>query len=103
MNAEIAGTKDKLITDFKTVVADAEDLLKATASAAGEQANVARSRVRESLAEAKVKLAAAEEVAVVRAKEAAKATDAFVHDHPWKAIGLAASLGLIVGLLIARR
>jgi len=86
-----------------TVVADAEDLLKATASAAGEQANVARSRVRESLADAKVKLAAAEEVAVVRAKEAAKLTDAFVHDHPWKAIGLAASLGLIVGLLIARR
>ncbi len=103
MNAEIVESRDKLITDFKTVVADAEDLLKATASAAGEQATVARSRVRESLAEAKVKLAAAEEVALVRAKVAAKATDEFVHDHPWKAIGLAASLGLIFGLLIARR
>lgn len=103
MNAEIVGSRDKLISDFKTVVADAEELLKVTASAAGEQANVARSRVRESLAEAKVKLAAAEEIAVVRAKEAAKATDEFVHDHPWKAIGLAASIGLIFGLLIGRR
>jgi len=103
MNAEIAGSRDKLISDFKTVVSDAEDLLKVTASAAGEQANVARSRVRESLAEAKVKLAAAEEVAIARAKEAAKVTDEFVHDNPWKAIGLAASLGLIFGLLIARR
>jgi ElaB/YqjD/DUF883 family membrane-anchored ribosome-binding protein len=103
MNAELVGTKDKLINDFKTVVADTEELLKATASAAGEQANVARSRVRESLADAKVRLAAAEDVAVERAKEAAKATDAFVHDHPWKAIGLGVSIGLIVGLLIARR
>ena len=103
MNTELVGTKDKLISDFKTVVADTEELLKATASAAGEQANVARSRVRESLAEAKVKLAAAEEVAVERAREAAKVTDEFVHDHPWKAIALATSVGLIVGLLIARR
>jgi ElaB/YqjD/DUF883 family membrane-anchored ribosome-binding protein len=103
MNAEIVGTKDKLISDFKTVVADTEELLKATANAAGEQATVARSRVRESLAEAKVKLAAAEEAAVERAREAAKATDQYVHEHPWQAIGLAASIGLIVGLLIARR
>jgi ElaB/YqjD/DUF883 family membrane-anchored ribosome-binding protein len=103
MNAELVGSKDKLINDFKTVVADTEELLKATASAAGEQANVARSRVRESLADAKVKLAAAEEVAVERARVAAKATDEYVHDHPWKAIGLAVSVGLIVGLLIARR
>ena len=103
MNTELVGSKDKLINDFKTVVADTEELLKATASAAGEQANVARSRVRESLADAKVRLAAAEDVAVERAKEAAKATDAFVHDHPWKAIGLGVSIGLIVGLLIARR
>jgi ElaB/YqjD/DUF883 family membrane-anchored ribosome-binding protein len=103
MNAELVGTKEKLISDFKTVVADTEELLKATANAAGEQANVARSRVRESLAEAKVKLASAEDVAVERAREAAKATDEFVHDHPWKAISLAASIGLIVGLLISRR
>jgi len=103
MNAELAGTREKLINDFKTVVADTEELLKATASAAGEQANVARSRVRESLADAKVRLAAAEDAAVERARDAVKATEAFVHDHPWKAISLAACAGLIVGLLIARR
>lgn len=103
MNAELVGTRDKLINDFKTVVADTEELLKATASAAGEQATVARSRVRESLAEAKVRLAAAEDVAIERAREAARVTDEYVREHPWQAIGLASSLGLIVGLLIARR
>lgn len=103
MNAELTGSKEKLINDFKTVVADAEELLKVTANAAGEQVSVARSRARESLADAKVKLAEAEKVVRIKAKEAAEATDVFVHEHPWKAIGLAASLGLIVGLLISRR
>jgi ElaB/YqjD/DUF883 family membrane-anchored ribosome-binding protein len=103
MNTELLESKEKLITDFKTVVADTEELLKATASAAGEQANVARSRVRESLAQAKVKLAASQDVAVERSREAAKATDEYVRDHPWQAIGLAASIGLVVGVLIARR
>jgi len=103
MSAEMVGSREKLISDFKTVVADAEELLKATASVAGEQANVARVRVKESLGEAKVRLAAAEEAAIVRAKEAAQATDEFVHDHPWKAIGLAASIGLLIGLLVGRR
>jgi ElaB/YqjD/DUF883 family membrane-anchored ribosome-binding protein len=103
MSAEIVGSREKLISDFKTVVADAEELLKATATVAGDQANMARARVKESLGDAKARLAAAEEVAVARAKEAAQATDEFVHDHPWKAIGLAAGIGLLVGLLIGRR
>ena len=103
MSTEIVGSREKLISDFKTVVADTEELLKATASVAGEQATVARARVRESLGDAKVRLAAAEDAAIARAKEAAQATDEFVHDHPWKAIGLAASIGLLVGLLVGRR
>jgi ElaB/YqjD/DUF883 family membrane-anchored ribosome-binding protein len=103
MSAELIGSREKLISDFKIVVADAEELLKATASVAGEQANIARTRVKDSLGDAKVRLAAAEEAAVARAKEAAHVTDEFVHDHPWKAIGLAAGIGLLVGLLVGRR
>lgn len=96
-------SKEKLISDFKVVVADAEDLLKATASQAGEKISAARARAEESLKAAKVKLAQAEEVVMARTKEAAKATDEYVHAHPWQAVGVAAGAGFLLGLLIGRR
>jgi len=95
--------KDKLVADLKVVVADAEELLRATASQAGEKAAVARERIQASLATAKVKLNEAERAAVAKAKEAATATDEYVHDNPWQAVGIAAGVGFLLGLLIGRR
>ncbi|MBM3368219.1 MAG: DUF883 family protein [Betaproteobacteria bacterium] len=74
--------KDKLVADLKVVVADAEELLAATAAQAGEKAAAARARTQASVAIAKVKLAEAERIIVEKAKETAKATDAYVHEHP---------------------
>jgi len=95
--------KDKLVADLKVVVADAEELLRATASQAGEKVVAARERIQASLATAKVKLGEAERAAVARAKEAARATDDYVHDNPWQAVGIAAGIGVLLGLLIGRR
>jgi ElaB/YqjD/DUF883 family membrane-anchored ribosome-binding protein len=96
-------TRDKLVSDMKTVIADAEELLKATASAAGDRVTAARTKVEESMRVAKVKIAAAEDAVVDRAKAAARATDDYVHAHPWKAVGTAAAVGVILGMLISRR
>jgi ElaB/YqjD/DUF883 family membrane-anchored ribosome-binding protein len=96
-------TKDQLIHDFKVVVADAEALLKATAGQGGEAMTEVRAKVGESLAAAKAKLSDAEAALIARTKAAAKATDEYVHVHPWQAIGIAASVGVVVGLLIGRR
>jgi len=95
--------KDKLVADLKVVVADAEELLRATASAAGEKAAVARERIQASLATAKVKLGEAERALLEKTKEAAKATDDYVRDNPWQAVGIAAVAGLVLGILISRR
>lgn len=103
MDTEAAVTKDKLIEDFRIVVADAEDLLKATAGQAGEKVAAARERVQDSLHHAKVKLAEAEDVIVLRTKQAARVTDEYVQENPWRAVGIAAGVGLIIGLLIGRR
>ena len=62
-----------------------------------------RERIRENLIAAKHKLVDIEESIAVKAKEAARATDEYVHEHPWQAIGTAAGVGLLVGLLIGRR
>jgi ElaB/YqjD/DUF883 family membrane-anchored ribosome-binding protein len=96
-------TKEKLISDFKVVVADAEALLKASAGQGGEALAAVRARVEESLAVAKTKMHDAEEELLARTKAAAKATDEYVHEHPWNAVGVAAGVGLLVGLLISRR
>lgn len=102
-NAVNEVTRDQLVRDFKVLVNDAEALLKATAGQSGEAVAAMRARVTESLAAAKVKVSELEEVAVVKAKAAAAATDQYVHEKPWQAVGIAAGVGLIIGLLIGRR
>jgi ElaB/YqjD/DUF883 family membrane-anchored ribosome-binding protein len=96
-------TKEQLIDDFKVVVADAEALLKATASQGGEKVAEIRAKAEESLRIAKVKMAEAQAALLIKTKEAARATDVYVHENPWRAIGVAAGVGMVIGLLIGRR
>lgn len=96
-------TKDKLVADLKVVISDAEELLLATAAQAGEKASAARARITESLKVAKEKLAIVEDIALDKAKAAARATDDYVHENPWAAVGIGAAVGLVVGMLISRR
>jgi ElaB/YqjD/DUF883 family membrane-anchored ribosome-binding protein len=104
MSAQSADvSKEKLVADLKVVIADAEELLRATASQAGEKVAAARERIQASLASAKVKLSEAERALLEKTREAAKATDEYVHEHPWKAVGIAAGAGLLLGILISRR
>ena len=103
MNADTPATKDKLVQDLKAVMSDAEELLRATANQAGEKISAARERIQDSMHHAKVKLAEAEAVMLDRTKQAARATDEYVHENPWKAVGIAAGIGFLVGLLISRR
>jgi len=96
-------TKEQLISDFKVVIADAEALIKATANQGGEAVVNLRAKAEESLAAAKVKLADAQDALVEKGRVAAKATDDYVHEKPWHAVGIAAGVGLVIGLLIGRR
>ena len=96
-------TKEKLISDIMLVIGDAEDLLSATAGQAGEKIAAARVRIQENLKVAKKRLGEAGGVAADRAKIAAEATDEFVREHPWQAVGIGAAIGVILGMLISRR
>ena len=103
MTAETQVSKEKLVTDLKVLVGDTEELLKATAGQAGEKIAVARERIQASLAVYKDKLMDAEQALREKTKEAARATDENVHDHPWQAVGVAAGVGFLLGLLVSRR
>ena len=96
-------TREKLAADLRIVIADAEELLRATASAAGDKAAAARVKIQDSLDTAKAKLARISEAGLDKAKEAARVTDDYVHDHPWRAVGMGALVGLVLGMLISRR
>jgi len=96
-------TTDKLVADLKAVVHDAEALLRATSSQTGEKIQEARARAEDSLRQARARLTQVEEEALKRARELADATEEYVRDNPWQSVGIAAGIGLVLGVLISRR
>jgi ElaB/YqjD/DUF883 family membrane-anchored ribosome-binding protein len=103
MNDAKAVNKDTLIADMKVVVADAEELLRATASQAGGKVTELRGKIEDNLVKARASLAEAQAVVIDKAKDVGHAADEYVQDNPWKSVGIAAGIGLVVGLLISRR
>ena len=95
-------TRDRLVGDLKTLIADAEELLKATTSQAGEKVTAARQRIEQSLIEGKKALADTEKALIKKSKEYADVADDYVRENPWSAIGIAAGVGVMLGLLIRR-
>jgi ElaB/YqjD/DUF883 family membrane-anchored ribosome-binding protein len=95
-------SKEKLVSDLKTLIGDAEELLKATTNQAGEKVTVARQKIEQSLIEGKKALADAEKIVIQKSKEYADVADDYVRENPWSAVGVAAGVGLILGLLIRR-
>lgn len=99
--------RNQLMNDFKVVVADAEALLKATANTGGTKLAEVRAKAEESLSMVKDRMADTQAALLEKTKAAAKATDVYVHENPWKAVGVSAGgsllIGLVVGLLISRR
>ena len=103
MNDTSTVQKDKLMSDLRLVIADAEELLRMTADQAGDAAADVRSRVQARINRAKDDLLKLQDAVVEKAKAACHATDEFVHENPWKSVGIAAGVGLLLGLLVSRR
>ena len=84
--------ESNLMNDLKAVIADAEELLRATADQAGPRVAEVRARAEESLAAAREHL-----------KDAGAELDGKVRANPWAAVGIAAAAGLIAGILLTRK
>jgi len=101
--AKFERSRDALVKDFGEVLSEAESMLKQAAKESGEKASDLRSQVESRLRSAKLKLQDMQDDAVDRAKVAARVTDDYVRENPWQAIGVAAAIGFLVGLLMNRR
>jgi ElaB/YqjD/DUF883 family membrane-anchored ribosome-binding protein len=95
-------TKEQLIADFKSVVADAEALLRATANQGGDELAGVRTKAEQSIMAMKARMADEQAAVLEFSRDAAKAADVYVHMYPWTAVGVAAGVGLVVGLLSSR-
>ena len=93
---------DMLAGDFRSVVTDVEELLKATAGQTGDQLSSARDRVADSLKQMRAVLENAERATATKAKHAAGEVDQYAHENPWQAIGIAASIGFLIGVVVTR-
>lgn len=96
-------TAEDVLEDLRAVVRDAEALLRATEGRAGDKADEIRARVEGALGNARDQLREAGADATERARTTARSADAYVHENPWLAIGVAAGVGFLLGLAGRRR
>ena len=81
-----------LMEELRAVIENAEELLRATADQAGPKVQEARAKAEESLRTAREHLLGA-----------GHDLDAKVRANPWAAVGVAAGIGLVLGLLLSRK
>jgi len=102
-HSTLGDTRARLEQDLRALADDAEALLRQTLSQASELDAQARSRLQSSLDAARTSLGQAQQQVVDTALQAARATDDYVQHKPWQAVGIAAGVGLVLGLLIGRK
>ncbi|CAH1082947.1 DUF883 family protein [Candidatus Nitrotoga sp. 1052] len=94
--------KNDLLRDFNAVVNESEQLLKSVIDEGGNKANALRAKMELNLKAAKDRLRHIEETAIETTNTAVRATDNYVHENPWRVIGVAAGIGAVIGLLLNR-
>ncbi|AVY94412.1 MULTISPECIES: DUF883 family protein [Microvirgula] len=102
-NARKQDPQEALIDDLRDVLADTEAMIDDVTAQGGEKALALRGKIADNLRAVRSRLYDAEQKVAGKAKEAARATDTYVHDHPWQSVGVAAGVGFLLGLLVSRR
>ena len=96
-------TVEQLMADLRAVIADVEGLIGATTGAAGERLSEARGRAQDTLRRVRERLNTFDSDLGEEARAALDQADEYVKQYPWAAVGIAAAVGVVLGLLLARR
>ncbi|WP_227470203.1 YqjD family protein [Massilia sp. YMA4] len=97
---DMTAARDRLMSDLKKTISDAEQWLRGAANS--EEIGEARAKMQETLRSAKTNLLTLEDSVIARTKLAAQATDTYVHDNPWKAVIVGGVVGLLLGVIVSR-
>lgn len=101
--SDIHAAKEELVASLRRVMADAEELMNATSSEAGDALDDLRERMRDSLSVARGRVREAEASLRSNARQAASTADDYVRENPWSALTAAAAVGVVLGVLLGRR
>jgi ElaB/YqjD/DUF883 family membrane-anchored ribosome-binding protein len=99
----IQEANEKLSADLQAVMRDAEALMNATDGVPGTHTSEIRNRLASALENAKGTYHRWQDKVVDKAKDAAKATDNTVREHPYESMGVALGVGILLGVLVGRR
>ena len=99
MASNIHLAKDRLATDLKNVIHDTELLLREIGSDLSDKGKQARARLATTLEAAKESCHHLQEKTIATAK----AADEYVHDNPYKSMGIAFGVGVLIGVLVTRK
>ena len=95
--------RDDMIANAKSLINDAGEIGESMASASKEKLAALGEKLSAKLRLSKEKISDAQDALAQKAKATARATDQYVHEEPWKAIGIAVAVGVVLGCLINRR
>ena len=99
----ISGQEDKLVDDIKSVLTDAEEMLRKARTSSADGYSAIRAELEDRLASSISRLQDVQAQMKSRARQAARVTDEYVHDNPWKSMSYVAIAGLVLGLILTRR
>jgi ElaB/YqjD/DUF883 family membrane-anchored ribosome-binding protein len=95
--------RERMLSDVRALVRDAEELLHATADDVSDKAAEARAKVTAALDRARATCHELQEQSMASAKAAVKKADATIRDHPYESLGIAFGLGILLGVLLKRK
>jgi ElaB/YqjD/DUF883 family membrane-anchored ribosome-binding protein len=98
-DSELKESTQKLLQDLRQVVHDGEEVLRAGVGELGEKGVAARAKLSAALDSAKETARKIQE----RTVAGAKATDKVIREHPYRSIGIAFGVGLLIGVLVNRK
>jgi len=96
-------TSDSLRAELKSLADTLEDVLRSSSEKPLAEWDRLRSRAESTLKDTRVRLSDTSDKVVHQTKEIASQADSYVHDNPWKGVGIGAAVGVIIGVLIAKR
>ena len=101
--AASGAAREKLMDGLKSAIGEAEHYLSDAAGQVGGTASEVRARFEDTLRTARSDLRKLEDSVIARSHEITQSADVYVRDNPWKAVGLGAAVGVLLGVLITRR
>jgi ElaB protein len=98
-----ASTRQAVRDEVRRLMEDVEELIRRVGDAADPEIARLRGKVEAAISTTKEAISSRTDRVQQRARETFAAGDSYVHEQPWRAVGIAAFIGLVVGFLAARR